>query len=146
MTTRMHPLTRSDVGSFPVLKAWARHLAGVLQRAVAEPHFTATAESANAREVTVQLKDRNGRDVVGRWPIDLWITGAEDGAPDATGNTVLVLTGTTLATYVSNAALRLLTDETGAASFRLTIVGAATRYVYATAGGEALHSGALAWT
>ena len=145
MKTRMKPLTRADLASFPTLKSWARQLAQLLQKAIVEPHFTATVEATNAREVSIQLQDRLGRNVVGRWPIDLWITTVVDGAPDATGNTVLVLTGTQLSEYTANAAYRLLTDETGLAKVRITIVGTATRYVYATAGGESLNSGALDW-
>lgn len=142
----MKPLTRADLSSFPTLKSWARQLAQLLQRGIAEPHFIVTAEIGNVIAVGVQLQDRLGNNLVGRWPIDLWITTAADGAPSATGNTVAVTGGTILATYTANAAYRLLTDETGLASITITIAGAATRLVYATAGGEALASPTLTWT
>jgi hypothetical protein len=142
--TRMSPII---MGEWTVarLVTVGRTMAELIQRPVAEPKFTVSGEIGNIITVGIQLKDRRGRDVVGRWPIDLWITTAADGAPSATGNTVAVVTGTLLATYTAHAAYRLLTDATGLAGITIEIAGAATRYVYATIGGESFPSAALTW-
>lgn len=130
------------------LAGFGRQIADLIQRAVAEPEISAAAEAANAREVTVQLRDRSGAPVVGRWPVLIWITGTKDGPPDATGiAAILLVTGYELQAGASDEWFAVLTDETGKAVVRYTIAGSATRYVYAVAlcGGEALGSGALTW-
>lgn len=142
--TRMQPL---QLGELIVarLASYGRLISTLIQRPIAEPSFVVSAEVSNVITIGIQLRDRHKRPVVGRWPIDLWVTTAEDGAPSATGNTVAVTTGTTMQVYTANAAYRILTDETGLAAITVTIAGAATRYIYATIGGEAFASPELTW-
>lgn len=142
--TRLQPL---HLGELIVsrLAIFGRTISTLMQRPLAEPAFTASAEVSNVITLQIQLRDRHRRNVVGRWPVDLWITTAADGAPSATGNTVSVITGTTMQVYTANAAYRILTDDTGLAAITITIAGAATRFVYATIGGEAFASPELTW-
>lgn len=107
---------------------------------------TAGAEANDKRTVTVQARDAADNALAGRFLIHFWIAAADYGAPDATGNTVSVTTGTTCQTLTANANYAVVSDANGKILFDLTISGAATRFVLAEIDGRVHSSGALAWS
>lgn len=114
----------------------------------AQVRVEATAEAANVRTVSIQVTDRLGRDWENRaWLLKVYLTTTESGAPSDTGNTVAWGTGTVVSTDLANAIYEVVTDSDGLATFSLTIVGAATRYVMVEVGsGEFLTGGPFTWS
>ena len=114
----------------------------------AEVRISAGAEDgANTRRITLEVIDRLKAPWKGRWRVFVYLAGAIDGAPDATGNTVALVAGTTaLQTVLANAVYHLLTGTNGQAQFDLTVpAGAQTRAVCADVDGQVKQE-AFAWT
>ena len=104
--------------------------------------ITAEAEAeyaANERRVTIQG---------GPWrqKVRVWISDADYGAPDDTGNTVTVETGTAMGNNdVANEDYEIISDASGTVKIDITIAGAASRYVMAEIDGVIYSSGELTW-
>ena len=100
--------------------------------------IAAGAESADKRTVTIQA---------GPWrqKVRLWIATSDYGAPSAAGNTVSVVTGTTLETVLANADYEVISDAAGTVEVDVTISGAASRYVLAEVDGRIYSSGEITW-
>ena len=117
--------------SDPTVLRFARSV----QEVISEPlrHTTAipAAEAANARRFTIQARNRREETVLGSYPVLVWVAAAEWGAPSDTGNTVALVTGSTLMTITPHAMYVFLSDSAGLIVMDLTIAGAATRYVNA---------------
>lgn len=147
MTATLPPIVRSvlDVARPQSVRAWAREVAGLINRPIAEPHVTAATEVADVRRITLQLRDRQERAIARRMPVLVWIATAAGGAPSAAGNTVAVVDGFVLATPLAHGAYWLLTDGDGKVVFDVEITGAATRHVLAATAGEPRDSGPLNW-
>jgi len=106
-------------------------------------NITAGAESSDTRAVTIQARDAGDNNLAQRVLVRLWIDDAEYGAPDATGNTVGVTTGTTIEAITANAYYVVESDASGTVVFDLTVSGAASRYVMAEIDGRIYSSGEL---
>jgi hypothetical protein len=123
-------------------------LSSTLQEAIPQLSISASAEGATTADtidVTLQVQDASGASLAKPHLLRVWIDDAEFGAPDATGNTVTVSTGTTLQTLTANADYELLTDANGAAQMDIAVSGAASRYVMAELDGVVYSSGELVW-
>jgi len=107
--------------------------------------LTAAAEDADERVITIQCVDANDTNLSGRHLVRVWIATSDYGAPDATGNTVSVDTGTTYETETANAAYKIISDATGKVDVGITISGAATRYIMAEIDGRIYSSGQVDW-
>lgn len=105
----------------------------------AEVRISAGAEDgANTRRITLEVIDRLKAPWQGRWRVWVYLTAVQDGAPNAVGNTVALVAGTTaLQAVTANAVYHLLTGTDGKAVFDLTVpAGAQTRYVCAEVDGQ----------
>ena len=60
-----------------------------------------------------------------------WVDDTEYGAPDATGNTVSVTTGTIARTLTANGDYEVISNASGTVVFDLTVAGDATRWIMA---------------
>jgi len=123
-------------------------LSATLQDAIPQLDISASAEgatSADTIDVTLQVQDASGTSLAKQHLLRVWIDDAEFGAPDATGNTVTVSTGTTMQTLTSDADYELLTDATGVVQIDIAVSGSASRYVMAELDGVVYSSGELVW-
>lgn len=120
-------------------------LSAALRGVIPSLSITAGAEASDIRAVTVQAKDAAEIDLAQRLLIRVWIAGSEGGAPDATGNTATVTTGTAIESKTANADYHLISDTNGKIVFNLEIAGAASRYVMAEVDGRIYSSGQLDW-
>ncbi len=82
----------------------------------------------------IAVVDSNGDAIAERALLRVWVSDTDFGAPSDTDNTVAVATGTTIQTVTANAHYLILTDATGAAEIRVTLTGAASRYVMVAQG------------
>lgn len=103
------------------------------------------AEAGDVIRVTVQARDAAGNALAERVLVRLWLAGSALGAPSATGNSVSVVTGTTYAVEVANAAYKIISDAAGVVAVDIAVSGAATRHVMAEIDGRIYTSGAIAW-
>ena len=110
------------------------------------PTFTAGSETADQRVVSLQIKDALGNNISQRAKVRVWLATGDYGAPDATGNTVIVTAGTVLRQVVPNADYELVTDSSGACAVGITVAGAASRYVLAEVGGRVYSGGQITWS
>lgn len=124
----------------------AAKLAAAVQDLLPNLSITAGAENADVRRITIQACDAANNDLAERLLIRLWVATSDFGAPNATGNTYALVTGTAYATETANAAYKVISDANGKVEFDLTIAGAATRYVMAEIDGWIYSSAALNWT
>lgn len=123
----------------------ASKLAAAVQDMIPDLNITGGAEAADKRTITLQARDAAGNNLAERVLVRVWIAPGEYGAPDATGNTVAVETGTTYETEAANAAYKIISDATGKVDIGVTISGAASRYVMAEIDGRIYSSGQLDW-
>lgn len=144
MIVDQHPVLRESPRGGGGVDHWAQEVAGLINRPLADARFTAGAQATLTREITVQLVDRLGNPVRGRWRVLIWIAATENGDPSATGNTVSFTTGVAVA-HTANALYEVMTDASGKAVFDLTLSGAGTRHVYTVTHGAAAGSGSLTW-
>jgi hypothetical protein len=107
---------------------------------------TAGEETSDTRTVTCRLVDAAGNDLAERFRVRLWVSTSETGAPDATGNTLSVVTGTQLREITADADVEIISDAAGTVAVDLTVSGAASRYVHAEADGRIHSSGELTWS
>ncbi len=103
--------------------------------------ITVTAGSEIANKITATVQGATARQIA-----RVWIATADFGAPDATGNTVSVDTGTIYETDTDNAAYKVISDAAGKVELGITISGAATRYVCAEIDGRIYSSGQIDWS
>ena len=108
--------------------------------------ISAGAEIADKRIFSIQLTDADGNNLAARSLVRVWISGVDYGAPDATGNTVTIDTGTEYVEEVANAAYRVISDATGLIEVGVTISGAASRYCLVEIDGLVVSSGEVTWT
>jgi len=120
-------------------------LAAALQDLMPNLGITAGAEAADTRTITVQARDAANNNLAERVLVRVWISTADYGAPDATGNTVAVSTGATYETETANAAYKIISDANGTVAIDVTISGAASRYVMAEIDGRIYSSGQVDW-
>lgn len=113
---------------------------------VASVRFTAGSEAANKRTVTMQVIDRVKVPWASRFLVEVWIQATLGGDPSATGNTVAWVSGNVTETVLPMGHWRIITDANGAASFDLTIAGAATRYFGSAVRGIVKVSDSFAWS
>lgn len=117
-----------------------RRIPGIIDRHRAEARLLAGAEIANVRSVSIQAIDRGGQNWQSRWRMRVWIAATEDGDPGS-GYTVAFTDGAVLQTIIIGGMWEVLSDETGLVGLDLTVVGAATPWVYAEVIGEAKGQG-----
>ncbi len=117
-----------------------------LQDSLPELQITVGAESGDDRQITVQVRDAGGNDLVRRVLVRLWIATSNYGPPDAAGNTVTVDTGTTVQTISANAHYLVESDADGQVQLTLTVSGAASRYVLAELDGAVYSSGEITYS
>jgi len=100
--------------------------------------LAAGAETADQRTITIQG---------GPWPqrLRVWIATSDYGAPNASGNTVAVSTGTTLREITANADYEIITGASGTAAIDVTVSGAASRYIMVETDGRIFSSGEITW-
>lgn len=123
----------------------AAGLSAALQAAIRSISLTATAEAANARTITIQVRDAVGNALAQHMLIRVWVSDMEYAWPDATGHAVAVTSGHLYQEELANAAFILATEADGSIAMTLTVVGAATRFVMAEIDGRIYSSGALTW-
>jgi len=87
-------------------------------------------------DATIVVTDGEGNALTEAALVRVWFSATDKGAPSATGNTVAVGAGTAIETVTSNAQYILLTGATGLAEIRVTLAGAADRYVMVECGGR----------
>jgi len=119
--------------------------AAATQSFVPNLNITAGAESADKRTITVQARDAADNNLAERFLVRVWIAAANFGAPDATGNTVAVETGTTYETETANAAYKVISDGSGTVAIGVTISGAASRCIMAEIDGRIYSSSQVDW-
>ena len=109
------------------------------------PYLTVTAgaEAGDKIQVTIQAKDAGGNNLAQRMLARVWAAATEYAAPDATGNTVSIDTGTPIQEVTADAHHLVLSDAGGTIVYGLTVSGAATRYVMAEIDGRVYSSGAI---
>jgi len=73
----------------------AAGLSAALRGAIPSIAITAGAEAGDARTITFQVQDAAGAALAQRLLVRVWVSAADYGAPDATGNAVAVVGGTT---------------------------------------------------
>lgn len=127
---------------------------GVLPAQQVRTHFdtpiaivgvSAAAESANARVITLQVRDRLMRPWLRRWRVRVRIATTAGGDASGTGNTVAFTTGTVVETIKINGEYEVLSSAGGVVAFSLTIAGAATRFVHADVLGKDRDSASIGW-
>jgi len=123
----------------------AAKLATAVQDVIPNLNVTAGAEAADKRTITVQARDAADNNLAQRVLVRVWIAATEYAAPDATGNTVAVETGTTYETETANAAYKVISDANGTVAIGVTISGAASRYIMAEIDGRIYSSGQVDW-
>ena len=121
-------------------------LEGAVQDLMPHLNITSGGEVGDTHTVTIQARDAAENNLAQRFLVRLWVDDAEYGAPDATGNTVAVTTGTTYETETANAAYKVVSDASGTVIITLVVAGDATRYVMAEVDGRIYSSGALSFT
>jgi len=121
-------------------------LSDAVQDAMANLNVTSGGEVGDTHTVTIQARDFSDNNTAERFLVRVWVDDAEYGAPDATGNTVTVTTGTIYETRTANADYLIVSDANGTVVITLTVSGAATRYVMAEIDGRVYSSGALTFT
>jgi len=121
-------------------------LASAVQDLLPNLNITSGGEVGDTHTVTIQARDAADNNLAERFLIQLWVDDAEYGAPDATGNTVAVTTGTTCETVTVNAHYTVISDANGKVIITLAVAGDATRYVMAEVDGRIYSSGALSFT
>ena len=107
--------------------------------------ISAGEEIADKRILSIQLVDAVGNNLAARALVRVWMSDANYGAPNATGNTVTIETGTQYAEEVANAAYRVITNAAGLIEVGVEISGAASRYVMAEIEGLVVSSGEITW-
>ncbi|HUX01009.1 MAG TPA: hypothetical protein VMY35_08515 [Phycisphaerae bacterium] len=108
-------------------------------------NITAGAEAADKRTITIQARDAGSNDLAERVLVRVWIAAADYGAPDATGNTVAVETGTQIEAVTANAYYVIESDAGGTVAIGVTVAGAASRYIMAEIDGRVYSSGEVTW-
>ncbi len=111
----------------------------------AVPAISAADEDGGSKR-TITIQAAGGGSLAGRFQIRVWLAQAAHGAPDATGNTVAIETGTTLQTFTPDADYELMTDATGKVEIGVTIAGVDSRFVMASIDGRVVASEQLDWT
>jgi len=126
------------------------HAVAGLQDAVADllPNLSITSggEVGDTHTVTIQGRDAANNNLAGRLLARVWVDDAEYGAPDATGNTVAITTGTQMRQITANGDYEIISDANGTIVITLSVSGDATRYVMAEIDGRIYSSGALSFT
>ncbi len=123
----------------------AAGLAAALQDDIPDLNVTFGAEAGDEIVVTVQARDATDTNLAEVMAVRVWVATSDFGAPDATGNTVAIDTGTILQTITADAFYELITDAAGKVEVGITISGAATRYVMAEIDGRIYSSGEITW-
>lgn len=90
--------------------------------------------------ITVQLKDYAGTNLAVPGLVKVWLAATAFAAPSATGNAVVVDTGTTVQAILANGAYDILTDATGVAELTLTVAAGGERYAMVAVGGKVIAS------
>ena len=116
-----------------------------LQDALPAVTISAGDEIADKRIFSIQLTDADGNALAARALVRVWISDADYGAPDATGNTVTIDTGTEYAEELANAAYRVISNAAGLIEVGVAISGAASRYCLAEIEGLVVSSGQITW-
>lgn len=108
--------------------------------------FTVTPEAQDGgdRDVVLQVIDRVGKAVSGRWLALVYISPSAAGTPGGT-QTVVWSGGTVLATLVTDVAFLILTDADGTARATVTLGGAGSRHVGSAVFGDVSIGGEVAW-
>jgi hypothetical protein len=86
-------------------------------------------------DATIVVTDGEGNAITAPALVDVWFAATDMAAPSATGNTVAIGSGTLVQTVAANGHIRILTTAAGAAEVRVTLSGAADRYVMVACGG-----------
>lgn len=127
------------------VEQFARQVTTFFDRFPAEASVSVSAEATNVVTVSIQARDRKGRDIEKAVLIEVWVATSSGGSP-AGVQSVAFTTGTVIQTISSNQHYRVRTNSTGLAVLTITISGAATRYVSAVILGEVEDSTAATWT
>lgn len=122
-----------DVG--PAVKALQEQSA-TLRRVTVDPSQTVTLRG----DVDIQVNDSLGAPISEPALLKLWVSATEHGAPSGTNNTVAVETGTIVQQVTANAQYLILTDDEGHAEVRVTLSGAADRFVMVAIGDRVVAS------
>jgi len=104
----------------------------------------AAIEDADARDITLRVRDRLLVPWQRRFALLAWIADAEDGPPGGT-QTVAWITGDVLLEIAADQAWLLLTDAAGEAEARITIAGTASRWLNALPLYSPAQSEEIAW-
>jgi len=98
--------------------------------AVPSPSATVTEQSVTLRgDVVVAAKDESGASIGRQTLLRVWISDSDLGAPDDSGNTVVISNGTAIHEVEANAHYIIQTDAAGEAELQITLSGADDRYV-----------------
>lgn len=109
--------------------------------------ITATAEVADARVVTVQLKNIDGSNLAAKARATVWISATAGGVPAATppSSTVSVTAGTLLKEVTTKVLHDVVSDASGVIALSITEAGAKSFYVNVAIGNVVTSSAAIAW-
>lgn len=104
--------------------------------------FTIGAESGNARDITIQLKDVSGNNLSAVRAIEIWLADSTTGweLTTAPNGGVSIQTGTAMDVPTAGKRLRMMTDASGVAVIRITESGTKNLYVRVLLEGHAIET------
>lgn len=109
--------------------------------------ITAGAEAANARLVTIQLKNLDGANLAAKAKATVWISATAGGVPAATApdGAVSVSTGTLLKELTTKVLHEIVSDAAGIIAISITESTAKSFFVNVALGNVVTSSTAIAW-
>jgi hypothetical protein len=123
----------------------AAGLSSALREAIPRLAITATAESNEARTITLQVQDAAGNALAGRAMLRVWMSNVEYAQPDDPANGFTIDSGTVYQEEQAGLAYKLITTADGSASITVLLYGAGWRYLMAEFDGRIYSSGELTW-
>jgi len=136
----------TDYRSRSLLSILTGIAAADLQDGLPTLQITVGTESNDQRQITLQVCDAGGNDLTRRVLVRFWVSTSDYGSPDATGNTIVISTGTTIQAIAANAHYLIESDADGQVRFTLTVSGAASRYIMAELDGVVYSSGEIIYS
>lgn len=125
----------------------AANLADPVADAINDVGYTIAAEVANARDITIQVKDIQGNNLAEVRALEIWLADATNGWETGTAPSggITVQTGVAMNVPTTNKRLRVMTNSSGVAVIRITESGTRTWYMACKVGAKPTYSGAIAF-
>lgn len=114
----------------PSFRRFARNVGAIIDQPLYRASVSFDAQGTvgpGIRRVSVQVRNRRGDPLSGRFIVHCWLAATADGGPQS-AQSVTFRAGTILETVVGNGEWRVLTDEAGRIVMDTGVLGSATRY------------------